>query len=156
MRWALPLLLAAAQASGQSLPDCNIEPSERARATCLDLEGEIRIELMQIRIETLIGGIQGSTPDAQRLFEQAILADQDAWRAETEARCDGLDQRLDSALCLIDAVAAREVQLDEALEPLEAQTEGVPFVTNGVEVFVPLDGEPPEPFLTLEDILTPR
>ena len=153
MRWVL-FLLVPWMAQAQGLPNCQIESIQSARATCLKLEGEIRLAEMDRRIETLIGGVQGATPAAQQAFEEAIRDDQADWWAEVEAFCEAAESRLDKANCAIVEISAREAQLDEALAPLEEQAYGLPFTTDGVEIFVPLDGGAPEPFLTLEDILT--
>ncbi|MEM9100637.1 MAG: hypothetical protein AAGC79_19190 [Pseudomonadota bacterium] len=153
MRWFVFVLFASA-AQAQGLPNCAVEPTASARAICLDLESDIRIAQMEMRIETLLGGIQGASPAAQRQFEAALLADQLAWEDETELLCEGVEGRLFQAECWIAEIADREALLDEALAPLAEQAYGLPFTTDGVEVFVPLDGGEPRPFLKLEDLLT--
>lgn len=156
MRWFLLLPFAALSAQAQGLPNCAIEPSASAQATCLNLEADLRIGRMETRIEKLIGGIQGAPSQAQSRFEDAIKEDQQLWKERTSVLCEQNETRLDRTLCLREEIAKREARLDDALEPLEAQAYDLPYTTDGVRIFVPLDGGKPRPFLTLDDILTPR
>lgn len=155
------LLLAAGPLwAGEEAAICAEEATRPGRAACLGLVADRGLLAMETYLAGIAPALQGAEAVEIVGFERGLMASQADWRRKAERVCRRQPAGVARQSCRVSQVLAREAALAEVLErafaPLGGVPGGLPFATDGVEIFVPLDGTGrPRPFLRLEAPLTP-
>lgn len=131
----LLMLPVAAPAGAGTDGLCLAEATGPGRSACLELIADQRLMALETRVDTAPTQFQGATAAGVAAFGDGLRDDQRDWRRGMEKACRK-QRGTARQSCRIDAISARNAQLDEAFRALPGQAD--PYFGDSVRIIVPL------------------